>query len=144
MQCSNLLSQVCKKLRKRIDNSETLRYILALHMCGMHDNPSISTAVPLLERVTRLGAYDAARRSLSFTTYHEISSPTDTCVVVSSGYVVAMSAGKVTMHRPASKLRGIEARTWSFSFGRQGADAGVDSDRDLLVIISELDDHKRE
>ncbi|KZV61388.1 hypothetical protein PENSPDRAFT_300876 [Peniophora sp. CONT] len=135
---------ICKKIKKLIDRSETLRYILALNMCGMSDNPSISCSIPLQERVTRLRRYDDARKELSFSTYRELPLSAGSRVVVSGGYVIAMGAGKVTVHRPASKLRGIESRTWSFSFEQQCEDAGVDSERDLLAIVSDMGNHKQE
>lgn len=140
--CPNPGLQICKKIKKFIDRSQALRYILALHMCGMHDNSSISSSIPLQERVTRLRQYDAARMKLSFSTYCELPLSADSRVVVSGGYVIAMGAGKITLHRPASKLRGIESRTWSFKFEYQCEDAGIDSERDLLAIVSERGNHK--
>ena len=113
-------------------------------MCGMRDNPVVSHSVPLQECVTRLGNYDEARTKLAFSEYTELSVAAKSRIAVSGGYVIAMGGGKVTIHRPASKLRGIEARTWSFSFEHWCLDAGVDSERDLLVIVTKANDHQFE
>ena len=110
----------------------------------MCDNTRISATIPLQERVTRLRQYDAARTHLSFTAYHEIVLPADTRVVISSGYVIAMSPGKVTVHRPTSELRGIQPRTWSFSFEKRGEDAGIDPVQGLLAIVSSTGEDEQE
>ena len=76
----------------------------------------VSTA----DRMAALDAYNAARRDLAWSAYDTIDIPaaaSTTMPQFSDGLAVSPSRDKLslTVHRPPSKLRGLEAHSWTFA-----------------------------
>ena len=95
----------------------------------------VSTA----DRLVALDAYNTARRDLAWSGYDKIDIPAASATMpqFSDGLVVSSSRDKrsLTVHRLPSKLRGLEARSWTLAFDFPIAHFTFDASQDLLVLI---------
>ncbi|KAI0314866.1 hypothetical protein OF83DRAFT_407323 [Amylostereum chailletii] len=98
----------CRKLKILIDNTMSLKYILALEAAGMKDGHN--STLSLIERAHRLDAYHSAWRTLTWSDERVVTFPGDAVAFVSGGFLVAVEPPFVHIWQIPSKWRGVDAR----------------------------------
>ncbi|KAI0309728.1 hypothetical protein OF83DRAFT_1179282 [Amylostereum chailletii] len=124
----------CRRLQNLIDNTASLKYILALDASGMEDGRN--STLSLIERGRRLDAYHSAWRTLTWSDECVLTFPGRADVCMSGGFLVAVERHSVHIWQIPSQLRGVEARPLrrlEFPFNNVLAVA-IEPEEDLLFI----------
>ena len=136
-------TKVCHQIRAVINNSIALQYELELCAAGMVDT-SCTPSLPISKRLERLRAYENAWLSAPFS-FHPllraaVNDPdhSEDWWMTTGGTIPYTRKGALRLFRPASVIRGVPEKTWSFpspvvELG-EVAELCVDFQQDLLVF----------
>lgn len=128
-------------MKKIVDSSPELQYMIALHLHGFQDSIHSTGGLPVAERHERLTRYiserDAGRWSseITFERHREDLWKSD------QGYFVTYTkaGGMFTINRIPSMARGIEAREWNKRFGPPQTHVmsfTFDTSQDVLLVVT--------
>ncbi|KAI0314860.1 hypothetical protein OF83DRAFT_407198 [Amylostereum chailletii] len=126
---------ICRRLKILIDNTASLKYILALNASGMEDGRN--STLSLIERGRRLDAYHSAWQTLTWSDERVVAFPGHAIVRMSGGFLVAIEPHFVHIWQIPSQLRGVEAqplRRLAFPSNNVLA-ISIEPEEDLLVIL---------